>query len=157
MRSIAQWQIERAQERDFHVEAYRYIYFTRDIEAQITHALETIVPYNIKRLWIDAEDDEHELSVAQLENLLHWARYFVENAGLQTGIYTGRGWWRKFMMISNWEESQMFSDLPLWNAWYGVPPGSYIMFGGWKAPLIHQYEGTVDLCDVGTDYNVWLG
>lgn len=54
-------------------------------------------------------------------------------------------------------ESELFADLPLWNAWYGVIPGSYIPFGGWKVPLIHQYQGTTDLCGVGTDYNVWLG
>lgn len=69
-------------------------------------------------------------------------------------VYSGPWAWRECM-----DDSEDFSDLPLWNATYvGLPfPESlgFVNYGGWSATAGWQFAGNVELDGVTVDLNIF--
>jgi hypothetical protein len=142
------------------VDAYVMLYWDYDITAQVQYALATIEGFPVRRLWLDAEQPRSNWSSWQLIQKIQEA---VDATGtLPHGIYTRKVWWR-----DNVGDTDAFSHLPLWYAyydgyhdfedwyypvyWYEGP------FGGWTDPTGKQYDSdwtAPDLCGVNVDYNI---
>lgn len=143
-------------------EAYVYLYWGvspwNQTPQDRTVAALNMAGGNIKRLWLDAEDSTHPYREDQLLECVR----ICEQAGMPTGIYTGRWWWQP-----NTGDSQAFKNLPLWHAEYTAPDGeagprpdlapalsSFKPYGGWTKPTIWQFQNTHQFCGHSVDLNV---
>ena len=135
------------------VDAYVYLYWRRDVRAEVARALETIEDLPVGRLWVDCEDDSSGIEPGVIVELIDTA---VEACALiPAGIYTGRWWWAPAT-----SDSRRFSDLPLWHAQYTRSADerpvfdAFTAYGGWTRPLMWQFRGTTQLCGVSVDLNL---
>ena len=70
---------------------------------------------------------------------------------MPAGIYTSRYKWKEIM-----RDSQDYSDLPLWDAWYSHEDiDDFIPYGGWGRCTMRQYSGSTLLENVLVDLNVY--
>lgn len=151
-REITRQQLQTAQ-AEITLDAYVYLYWSRDIAAQVREALETISGLNVGRLWLDCEDDAGGRTPEQVVSLIRDAVAACDN--FPNGIYTGRWWWQP-----STGDSQEFAGLPLWHAEYTAHPNvlpdfdGFRPYGGWTRPSMWQFQGTTNLCGVTVDLNL---
>ncbi|HXH23511.1 MAG TPA: GH25 family lysozyme [Dehalococcoidia bacterium] len=150
--SITRQQVAAAVEAGFEVQAYVYLYWSRDTAAEVGRALEALDDLPVSRVWLDCEDAAAGLSPAEVVARIEAAA----RAGGETplGIYTGRWWWPPAT-----GDSTAFGHLPLWHAEYTgsieAPPSadSFRPYGGWRRPAIWQFRGTTRVCGFSVDLN----
>lgn len=121
----------------------------RNIVIGVQRGITICREFGIRRLWLDCEAPD--LTADEIRA----ARHQVEAAGLLTGIYTGTYVWRSY------GDPQDFADLPLWHAEYGrndglKAPVTTVSYGGWTAPVLHQYASTIPVCGRERDHNYLL-
>lgn len=142
-------------------EAYVYLYWGTDPWGQspqdrTAQALEICADFDVKRLWLDAEDTTHPYLEWQLEECVN----LCHEVNVPTGIYTAPWWW-----IPETLNSARFKDLPLWHAEYVVadsptaipdatiPWSSFGPYGGWTKPHTWQFQNTTMFCGMSVDVN----
>jgi GH25 family lysozyme M1 (1,4-beta-N-acetylmuramidase) len=149
---ICRQQLAIAQEAGMRIAVYDYLYFedpTFDLRRQ--RAITIAKEFGGLEVWLDVEDEEHHIGPPAIVTLTKRAAGFCEVEGLPWGIYSSRSKWLK---LTN--DSQEFLGAPLWDANYRPEreiDDYYVPYGGWIRPLIHQYQGTTDLCGVTVDLN----
>ncbi|MBN2497964.1 MAG: hypothetical protein JXR96_25445 [Deltaproteobacteria bacterium] len=125
------------------VDAYVWIYWHRDVTAQVQSALAMVQDFPIGRMWLDVEEDPAGRSMRQLEAMIQEG--LDACGGFPCGIYTGKGWWDSHM-----DGCTSFGDVPLWYSNYDHNPSlstwSDQRFGAWEAPTGKQYTNTTRLC-----------
>ena len=143
------------------IEAYVYLYWGLDPwgqspQVRTSNAIAMMRGLPVRRLWLDCEDSTHPYREDQLRD----CATICEQAGLPTGIYTGRWWW-----APQTNNSHSFAQLPLWHAQYlGQAPtpdlsklprdfSSFVPYGGWTTPTIWQWWNTTNLCGHSVDLN----
>ncbi len=155
-------QLQTAVNHAMTVDAYVMLYWDDDIADQVRDALATIAGFPVGRLWLDAEQPSGGRSAAQLIQKVQQA---VEACGsVPCGIYTRKGWW-----MENMGDTDAFSHLPLWYAyydgnsdfddWYDPQYWYEGPFGGWADPTGKQYDSdwtAPDLCGVNVDFNLMV-
>lgn len=147
------------------IEAYVYLYWGASPWGQtpadrVRLALRMMQGHDIKRLWLDCEDQAQSFRPDQLDECIEVCRA----AGMPCGIYTGGWWWRPY--TSN---STRYSHLPLWDARYlGEAPTPDLSkmpkdltgsggYGGWEDATIWQWWNTTSLCGHSVDLNALEG
>lgn len=140
--AIARQQMAACQEAGLELEGYVWLYWFRDLPSavQIREALATCDGYPVRRLWLDCEGDTvldpHEMVAVIAEAVMT-----CEDAGMLTGQYTRREWWRRVT-----DDSRDFAHLPLWDCELGDPElGGFVAYGGWPKRAMRQYEFDVPL------------
>lgn len=109
--------------------------------------------YKIPFAWADAEIDANQTnvtewkgiptpSVSQRQSEFRWFTDLLAKNVPGHGVYTNGSWW-----TPNMGGSVEWCDSPLWLATYGVggsaiSPVTTANFGGWTAPVMHQYTST---------------
>ena len=84
-------QLEAVLDAGVTVDAYVYLYWRRDVRAEVARALETIEGLRVGRLWLDCEDDSSGIEPGVIVERIDTA---IEACALiPAGIYTGRWWW----------------------------------------------------------------
>ncbi len=139
------------------LDAYIYLYFAGDPEAQVELGSWVMGDLSVRCWWQDAEDVESPwLSPAQRIAFLWRALWRTEAAGLRTGIYTG-GWWQDRVGYTS-----EFGRFDLWDSYYprGASPENVVVqpwagraYGGYSEPVIYQFAGTTELCGQSVDLN----
>jgi len=161
------------------IACYDYLYYedpTFDLRRQ--RAITIAKEFGGLEVWLDVEDEDHQIGPAAVVSLTKRAAKFCEDEGLRWGIYTSRSKWLK--LTAN---SQEFKDKPLWDAYYLNRPkdeaGNPIVeaddigfsepymtsrsricqleyftpYGGWESPTIKQAAGSTNLCGITVDLN----
>jgi len=151
--SVTRAQLEAALTAGMSIDAYVYLYWRRDIRAEVARALETVSGLPAGRLWLDCEDGAGGLPGEDIVAVIAGA---VEACGdSPCGVYTGRWWW-----APSTGDSGRFSHLPLWHAEYTRSAeerpdfDSFRPYGGWTRPAMWQFRGTTSLCGVSVDLNL---
>lgn len=151
---ITRQQLGMARARGMSLDAYVYLYWDRDMAAQVQTAFDRVTGFNIGRLWLDVEEAPAGRSAQTLIGLVQQAVDACRAkapAGVTCGIYTGPGFWRSYMA-----NTTRFADVPLWYAQYNdvtsLSAWSTEKFGGWAAPAAKQWAERV-LCGIGLDRN----
>ena len=127
---------------------YVYLYWDADPIERTRKALEATDGFDVKFVWLDAEDGGGTFTEAKLQAAVD----VVQAAGLPCGIYTAPWWWN-----NKGGGSTAFSGLPLWHAGYvdSEPDfDSFQPYGGWARPLVWQWRNTHDFCGHSIDANV---
>lgn len=151
---ITRQQLSMARDRGMSIDAYVYLYFSRDLRAQVREAFARVQGFDIGRMWLDVEDAQSAAGRSPSE-LLDAVQQAVDECRLQSGagcgIYTGAGFWNAYL-----GGSSRFADVPLWYARYNdvtsLSAWSTERFGGWTAPVAKQWAERA-LCNVGVDHN----
>ena len=147
---VAHQQLAMAVSRGMTVDAYVYIYWNRDIDAQIADAFAMVEDYPIGRMWLDIEEASGtavgaNTLVARIQEGL--ATCGAGRAGVTCGIYTSPGWWKSY--VTN---TTGLTATPLWYALYNkkrsLSDWATEHFGGWTSPIGKQFQ-TAPLCGVG--------
>jgi len=143
------------------LEAYVYLYLAEDPVEQVRAAVREISGLGARRLWIDAEDVESRwLSPEERLSLLIASVDEARRLGYQTGIYTGRWWWDRYIGPG----PTPLSIEHLWDARYvtgatadapAIVPWAGREYGGFGEPIMYQFAGTTDLCGQSVDLN-WM-
>lgn len=150
---ITRQQLAMARRRGMSLDAYVYLYWDRDVRAQVEEALRRADGFGIGRMWLDVEEAPPAGTSAQaLAELLQQA---VDACRAQTGagcgIYTGAGFWTKHLA-----NTTRFAEVPLWFAHYddvtSLSAWPSERFGGWAAPAAKQWQERA-LCGVGPDHD----
>lgn len=151
---ITRQQLAMAVSRGMTVDAYVYLYWDRDMTAQVKEAFRRVEGFPIGRLWLDVEEDPKSLGWTKVVSLV--------KGGLETcasifgsadgcGIYTGPGFWKTHM-----NNTSELGTTPLWYAQYNarrtLDAWSVERFGGWSKPAAKQWAEEA-LCGVGVDKN----
>jgi hypothetical protein len=151
---VAKQQLAMAVSRGMTVDAYVYLYWDRDVTAQIEAAFAMVQGFPIGRMWLDIEQDPKGLGSNTLIPMIqHGLTTCAAHAGVTCGIYTGPGWWKTYLA-----NTTAFTAVPLWYAQYNkkrsLTDWSTEHFGGWSSPVAKQFQ-TAPLCAVGgADWNV---
>lgn len=158
--SITVQQLGMAVDGGMTVDAYVVLEWDDEIAQLVGAALSAITPYPVQRLWLDAERPAGVWSAAQLVGKIQEG--VDACGGFACGIYTRKAWW-----LDSTGDSQAFSHLPLWYAYYNGQPNFEDWhhpavwyegpFGGWSYPTGKQYDSdqtAPDLCEVNVDYNI---
>jgi len=151
--SVARPQLQAFAAGGMQVEVYAWVSFSGWWENLLDGALGAIAGLPVRRLWLDCEEEtamEPRTVIRRIEQAVE----YVEEArpDLEVGIYTGAWWWSDFA-----GNTAPFAHLPLWSAYYDNEPDidfAQLPYGGWRAPAIEQYHGTVETCGLNTDRNV---
>ncbi len=151
---VTRQQLEMALARGMSVDAYVYLYWDRDMAAQVQTAFDRVRGLPIGRLWLDVEESAAGRSPQTMMDLVQQsvdACRAKAPAGVECGIYTGPGYWKSALA-----NTTRFADLPLWYAQYNdvtsLSSWSRERFGGWTAPAAKQWAERV-LCGIGLDRN----
>jgi hypothetical protein len=149
---VTRQQLAVAVSRGMTVDAYVYLYWDRDIVAQVKEAFKRSSGFPIGRLWLDVEEDPRGLGSNPLADLVQQAVDTCEaeaKGGIECGIYTGPGFWKTHMA-----NTTRFASVPLWYAWYNakktLDAWSSEAFGGWALPTGKQWAEQ-PLCGCGVD------
>lgn len=151
---VTRQQLEMALARGMSVDAYVYLYWDRDMAAQVQTAFDRVRGFPIGRLWLDIEESAAGRNAQTIIDLTQQsvdACRAKAPAGVQCGIYTGPGYWKSALA-----NTTRFADVPLWYAQYNdltsLSSWSRERFGGWAAPAAKQWAERV-LCGIGLDRN----
>ncbi len=151
---VTRQQLAMAASRGLTVDAYVYLYWDRDIRAQVKEAFRRTSGTPIARMWLDVEENPRGLGANALGDLVQQAldTCAAEGKGaIGCGIYTGPGFWKSYLA-----NTTRFASVPLWYAWYNtkktLDAWSSEAFGGWPVPTGKQWAEQV-LCSVGVDKN----
>lgn len=153
--------LEALKDSGIQTEAYVYLYWGVDPwgqtpQVRTQNALLMMAGYDVKRLWLDAEDTTHPFDARQLDACVA----LCEGAGVATGIYTGRWVW-----AGAYGNPTGFEHLPLWHAEYlGEAPSpdlskqpqdfdAFKPYGGWTKPHTWQFWNTTTFCGHSVDLN----
>lgn len=146
--SLAVRQAKNAQAAGLEVEAYIYYYFAQSMPERTRACLAAIAGLGIKRVWMDAEDEKHDLKPSVLASKLRYVQGLIEAAGYSTGIYTAAWWWNK------WMDGQDFTDLPLWDAYWDKDADiDTPTYGGWKQAEMSQHTNDTTYAGIWCDIN----
>jgi hypothetical protein len=150
---IAQQQLAMAVSRGMTVDAYVYLYWDRDVTAQVDAAFAMADSHPIGRMWLDIEQSPGTLGWKTLVPMIQQALAACTAHGLPCGIYTSPGWWKTY--VAN---TSAFTSVPLWYALYNkkrsLGDWPTEQFGSWTAPVGKQFQ-TAPLCLVGgADWDV---
>ena len=146
--SVTRQQLRIAIASEMDVDAYVMLY-PGDTDSQVLRGIEVVYGLPIGRLWLDVE-----VAGLTLDHVRRASR-ICETNNIPWGIYTSRSKWQELT-----GDSDELSSAPLWAAFYdGVPNldnwgGPY---GGWKKPMVKQYQGSTQLAGVLCDINVREG
>jgi hypothetical protein len=157
--------LEVARDTGLLVEAYVYLWWGGDTAVRVAQAIDLVAPYNVRRLWIDCEDNgDGAPSVppagsgytpAALRAAIAGGLEMCDAAHVPCGLYSGAWWWRPAM-----SDDQSFADRAWWVAccdgvaevaMWGPP------FAGITQPIMKQYAGTTSAYSLSVDLNVALG
>lgn len=150
---VTRQQLAMAVSRGMTVDAYVYLYWDRDITAQVQEAFRRVKGFPIGRMWLDVEEDPRSLgSNALIAKVQTAYNVCMAQGAADCGIYTGPGFWRTYM-----SDTKSLSNIPLWYAQYN---GKKLLsdwptehFGGWAKPVAKQWAEEA-LCGVGVDKDV---
>lgn len=134
--------------------AYELPYFGSDDTTipQAERLAKFVTDYRIPLAWCDAEIDANQTNVPEWrtiptpsvkQRIGEFARFVdIVRKAVPAGVYTNAGWWKP-----NMANSPLWSHLPLWLPTYGyggsaIDPIVTVDFGGWTAPMLHQYTST---------------
>ena len=145
---IAREQLAMAVSRGMSVDAYVYLYWDKDVTAQVQEAFKRVAGFPITRMWLDVEQSPGGLGantlIADVQQGLDACN---AHGGVGCGIYTGPGFWKSYM-----NDTKSFANVPLWYAQYNyrtsLSDWSTEHFGGWAKPVAKQFA-TKPLCGVG--------
>lgn len=153
--SLGRWteqQAGMALDVDMVLDGYRWLNLNEPIVPQMDNAFASLGQHlaSMRMFWIDCEDTTTgAMSPAEIIDAIGDAVEYCERAEVAHGIYSGQWWWRP-----KTNNSEAFSHLPLWNAYYdGDPDEDGLPYGGWIHSAIEQYQGTTDLCRQSVDLN----
>lgn len=134
------------------LDGYRWLNLSEPVVPQMVNAFSSMGPHigQVRMWWIDCEDTTlGAMGPAEVIDAIGDAVEYCEQQGVRHGIYTGGWWWRPQA-----GDSDAFSHLPLWNAYYdGDPDEDGLPYGGWEHSAIEQYQGTTDVCGQSVDKN----
>jgi len=149
---ITRQQLAVAVARGMTVDAYVYLYWDRDMTAQVVEAFRRASGFPIGRMWLDVEENPRGLGSTKLVALVRQGLDTCAAQGgskIGCGIYTGPGFWKTYM--SNTTE---LAAVPLWYAQYNgktsLDAWSSEHFGGFPKPVGKQWAEQA-LCGVGVD------
>jgi hypothetical protein len=150
--NAAQYQQQRdvAISNGLRVQAYVYLLWPKAL-IQTQRAI-SLMGKDEEILWLDVEDDTSGMTQGQIVSVLEDCVEACEQAHVRCGIYASQNTWTTLT-----GDSQDFSDLPLWNAFYDNDPDldfARFPYGGWTAPLLEQYGNTQVFCGQSVDLNV---
>ena len=146
---VAHQQLDMAIARGMTVDAYVYIYWNRDITAQIADAFAMVDGYPVGRMWLDIEEPPGTLGANTLIPRIQQGLTACSSAraGVTCGIYTSPGWWKTY--VGN---TTSLTSTSLWYALYNkkrsLSDWSAEQFGGWTSPVGKQFQ-TAPMCGVG--------
>jgi hypothetical protein len=147
---VTRQQLEMADARGMTLDAYVYLYWDRDMTAQVDDAFATAASFPIGRMWLDVEESAGGRSASTLLALVRQAVDACRAHGAaECGIYTRGTYWTA--SLANTTE---LADVPLWYARYNhltsLDSWATERFGGWDRPAAKQWAEEV-LCNVGVD------
>ncbi len=153
--SLGRWteqQAGAALDANMVLDGYRWLNLNEPIVPQMDNAFASFGQHlaSVRMFWIDAEDTSMPgMGPAEVLDAIGDAVDYCLQRDVAHGLYTGRWWW-----VPQTANSDIFSHLPLWNAYYdGDPDEDGLPYGGWEHSAIEQYQGTTDLCGQSVDYN----
>ncbi len=153
--AIAQQQLAMAVARGMTVDAYVYLYWDRDIAAQVRAAFDMVRAFPIGTMWLDVEEASGAVALGKnkLTTMIRAGIDECKTHGVGCGLYTSPGYWKTYL-----NDSPAFTDVPLWYALYNrkrtLSDWTTERFGSWTLPVAKQFQ-TAPLCDVGgADWNV---
>lgn len=134
------------------LDGYRWLNLNSPVHPQMQNAFESMGKHlaSIRMWWIDCEDTTMPgMGPMQVVKAIQEAVEFCEEADVRHGIYSGKWWW-----VPQTGNSEKFSHLPLWNAYFdGDPDEDGMPYGGWEHSAIEQYKGTTMVCGQSVDLN----
>jgi hypothetical protein len=134
------------------LDVYFYNWFGRR-DGYLSDFADLVTDYPLRRVWLDVEDTSASQSFQdRINNVYSNLARLDDIFDLQTGMYTGRWFWRPYM-----GDTYAFSDRSLWDANYDhiADPNAFSSYGGWTECAIKQFIGTSTLSGVGNiDQNV---
>lgn len=150
---IAREQLAMAVARGMTVDAYVYLYWDRDVGAQVEEAFKRVSGFPIGRMWLDVEQAPGGLGAnALIAAVQGGVDACTTHVGVGCGIYTGPGFWKTYM-----NDTKSLSNVPLWYAKYNyrtsLSDWTTEHFGGWAKPAAKQWAEQ-PLCGVGVDKDV---
>lgn len=150
---VARQQLAMSVARGMTVDAYVYLYWDRDVSAQVEEAFKRVSGFPIGRMWLDVEQAPGSLGSNSLIAAVQRGLDACGNhVGVGCGIYTGPGFWKTYM-----SDTKSFANVPLWYAQYNyrtsLSDWSKEHFGGWAKPVAKQFAEQ-PLCGVGVDKDV---
>jgi hypothetical protein len=158
---VAKHQLEVCHRGGMSLDLYSWLDWQGDITEYLRTRLPLAAGYPIGIHWLDAEQSRGSLSPATIDDEIRLAVAYVVAAGQKPGIYTAAWWWP-----DNTGRSTEFKDLPLWHAAYAYGEGkapaqadapemaTFVRYGGWTAPTMWQYAGSVKDLGANLDMNV---
>ena len=152
--TVAREQLAMAVARGMTVDAYVYLYWDKDIAAQVNAAFAMAHGFPIGRMWLDIEADPKALGQTALVAMIQQGlTTCAANGTVGCGIYSGPGWWKSY--VGN---TGAFATTPLWYALYNkqrsLSDWTTEKFGQWASPVGKQFQ-TAPLCGVGgADWDV---
>jgi len=120
---------------------------------QVQDAVQNLKMNNavVNKIWIDVEGTQY-WGPSGSENVKFIGELVdeVKNQNYPVGIYASASQWNP---ITN--SSTELGDIELWYPHWDKKENftDFKAFGGWKAPVMKQYEGTTTVCSVGIDKN----
>ena len=147
---VTRQQLAMAVSRGMSVDAYVYLYWNRDMKAQVDDAFQRAKGFPIGRMWLDVEEAPGSLGTnAILAKIAEAKNACIAQGTAECGIYTGPGFWKSYML-----NTSQVSELPLWYAQYNgkktLSDWGTEHFGGWQKPVAKQWAEET-LCGVGPD------
>lgn len=153
--AIARQQLAMAVSRGMTVDAYVYIYWDRDMVAQVEAAFDMVKGFPIGTMWLDIEEASGAtaLGANKLTAAIRTGINQCKTHGVGCGLYTSPGYWKTYL-----NDTRALTDVPLWYALYNkkrtLSDWTTENFGGWARPVAKQFQ-TAPLCGVGgADWNV---
>lgn len=153
--AIARQQLAMAVSRGMTVDAYVYIYWDRDMVAQVEAAFDMVKGFPIGTMWLDIEEASGAtaLGANKLTAAIRTGINQCKTHGVGCGLYTSPGYWKTYL-----NDTRALTDVPLWYALYNkkrtLSDWTTERFGGWARPVAKQFQ-TAPLCGVGgADWNV---
>ena len=152
--TVAREQLAMAVARGMTVDAYVYLYWDKDIAAQVDAAFAMVQGFPIGRMWLDIEADPKAIGqTALVAKIQQGLTSCTANGTVGCGIYTGPGWWKTYL-----GNTGAFATTPLWYALYNkkrsLSDWTTEAFGQWASPVAKQFQ-TAPLCGVGgADWDV---
>nr|CAD2132062.1 unnamed protein product [Meloidogyne enterolobii] len=119
----------------------------------IEKILKNLKAKNVKcdRIWIDVEGPQYwKTNKQQNVDFIQGMVNELKANKQKIGIYTSNAQWQPIT-----GGSTKFNDFPLWYPHYDNKANfvDFKPFGGWKKPLIKQYDDNKKVCNVNADLN----
>ena len=150
--SVCNQQLDAAVRAGMTIDAYWYVYFSRDLETQIEICRYATEGLPVGKLWIDLEDEPNSDPYSVLGQISLLAK-LARGKGFDPAIYTRRDWW-----FRNTGDSRKFSSYKLWIAeWDDVnvcTPTNFRGLGGWWRPAWKQWLANQEVAGMKVDLNI---